>query len=362
MKVSIKKLIVVLALGVVSAFAFTGCDAKDFLEEKINQARCEHEFGDVVTVEDSTCTKAGYGEKTCPKCNKVEKVDFEIKEHIPIVVDSVPSTCTKQGLTSGTKCADCGVDIVAQKTLAALGHKVITVKGAPATCLASGVSDGEYCERCSEVLKEQVKIPASGHNLVNQSAVEPTCTEDGKTHGVICDSCNTIFVHQECVPMLGHNVVDGLCTDCGGEFATPYISYKESPLSTSVIGQESVFRIYKNAYDSFTDGGDGIYIVVDFMWTDFDGVEVSKRMYLGLALDGEISFTFSNEPCTLLKVEDLEHTIEWFETDEYYDIVLQADDIIVIDSDLLGGTLNGTYKISLDSTVSGFNDVIKLEE
>ena len=96
----IKKIVMLLAVCTVSAFTLglTGCDVKETLKEKIEQARCEHEFGDVVTVEESTCTKAGYGEKTCPKCNKVEKVDFDKKEHIAIVVVSVPSTCTKQGL------------------------------------------------------------------------------------------------------------------------------------------------------------------------------------------------------------------------------------------------------------------------
>ena len=216
MKMSIKKLIVVLAFGVVSAFAFTGCDAKDFLEEKINQARCEHEFGDVVTVEDSTCTKAGYGEKTCPKCNKVEKVDFEKTAHTIIVIEGVSATCNTTGLTSGTKCKVCDMVITAQATLPALGHVVAVDKGVEAGCLTSGLTQGEHCSTCNEVLLAQTVIPAKGHNVIVKEAKEPTCTLPGKTQEASCKACGEVYQVSESVPAKGHkdDNADGYCDSC----------------------------------------------------------------------------------------------------------------------------------------------------
>ena len=242
----IKKIVVLLAVCTVSAFTLglTGCNAKDFLEEKINQARCEHEFGDVVTVEESTCTKAGYGEKTCPKCNKIEKVKFEKTEHVVIVVDAVAATCTKQGLTSGTKCADCDMVITAQANIPALGHIVVKDKGVEPTCLTSGLSDGEHCSRCNEVLKPQTVVLAKGHNLVMLEGKKPSCREEGLTDGVWCDLCEEVFTEQEVLPMLEHSFKNGVCEVCDLPDLVSYTQVKMQAGDT-VVGKW--FRLYKGA-------------------------------------------------------------------------------------------------------------------
>lgn len=194
---------------------FAGCDVK----EKINQLKCEHEFGEVVVIEESTCSQKGKGEKTCTKCEKVEEVKLDLADHVAIVVDGVSATCTKTGLTNGTKCSVCEEVIVAQQEIPASGHRVVVDDSVEATCLESGLTAGEHCGRedCGEILKAQEKIPATGHNLVILEAVEPTCTTEGKTQGVWCDKCETIFTEQESIATTDHVDDNGdyACDNCG---------------------------------------------------------------------------------------------------------------------------------------------------
>ena len=206
-------------LAAVSAFSMaliTGCSADD-MKQKIDQLKCKHEFGEVVVIEESTCSEKGKGEKTCTKCEKVEEVKLDLADHVVIVVDGVSATCTKTGLTDGTKCSVCEEVIVAQQEIPALGHIVVKDKSVEATCLQGGLTEGEHCSRCDEILTEQAKIPATGHNLVILEAVEPTCSTEGKTQGVWCNKCETIFTEQDKIPVLEHVDEDenNLCDFCG---------------------------------------------------------------------------------------------------------------------------------------------------
>lgn len=54
--------------------------------------------------------------------------------HTEEVIPAVEATCTKSGLTEGKRCSECGEVIVAQETVAALGH----------------TTDAGTCERCGQ--------------------------------------------------------------------------------------------------------------------------------------------------------------------------------------------------------------------
>ena len=205
MKKKIKALLcTVAAMGATLSMAlFAGCS----LKEKLNQLKCEHEYGALVVIQESTCLEKGKGEKTCFKCDKVEEVKLELADHMLIVTEAVESTCTKTGLASGTKCADCGEVITAQQEFPALGHRVVKDKAVDPTCLEFGLTEGTHCSRCNEVLEAQEKVPATGHALIVLEAVEATCTTAGKTQGVVCERCQTMFVEQEIIPAMGHNLV-----------------------------------------------------------------------------------------------------------------------------------------------------------
>ena len=69
-----------------------------------------------------TCTEQGYTTYTC-SCGDSYVADYvNAKGHTSVVIPAVAPSCTKTGLTEGSKCADCGTTIAAQKTVGKLEH------------------------------------------------------------------------------------------------------------------------------------------------------------------------------------------------------------------------------------------------
>ena len=181
MKKSIKVMLSTIAIGAVSLFGVFGasCSAVDWVEEKINQLKCPHEYTDTV--------------------------------------DAVAPTCTEDGHSQYKVCIDCGYEVTPKKVEKATGHKTKVIKGTPATCTEMGLSDAEECEVCGEIVVEHKDIPALGHNRVELKAVAPTCTETGLTAGIACDreGCGVVFVEQSVLETVEHRYYKGECRDCG---------------------------------------------------------------------------------------------------------------------------------------------------
>ena len=80
----------------------------------------EHNYETEVTA--PTCTTDGYTTYTCTVCGH-SYVDNKVSAAHTVVVDkAVPATCTTAGKTEGSHCSVCNTVLVAQKTVAALGH------------------------------------------------------------------------------------------------------------------------------------------------------------------------------------------------------------------------------------------------
>ena len=79
-------------------------------------------------------------------------------------IPAVEPTCTKDGLTEGLKCTNCGEILTKQETVPALGHTEEVVPGTPATFDEEGLSDGLRCSVCGAVLAQQEPIPALDYN------------------------------------------------------------------------------------------------------------------------------------------------------------------------------------------------------
>ena len=251
MKKSIKRLITVFAVCAVSAFACmaSGCSLTDKIKDKIEQARCEHEWNDGEVTKQATCMEKGELTKTCTLCDKVETEEIELAEHIAVYVQAVTPTCLEKGVTDGTVCSVCETKISGFQEILALGHIVVKDSAVKATCLEDGLTSGEHCSRCNEVLKAQEKVPATGHNLVILEAVEASCTTEGKTQGVSCDKCKDVFTAQEIIPALGHADENGdsLCDNCSKAFYEA-MDYVEAPivnLQTNAYTTDGVwYRVY----------------------------------------------------------------------------------------------------------------------
>ena len=137
-----------------------------------------------------------------------------------IELEEVAPTCTADGLTIGSKCADCGETIVAQEVAPATGHTEEVVPAVDATCTETGLTEGKKCSVCNEVLKAQEEVEALGHTEEEIPAVDATCTTAGSTAGVKCSVCDEFITEPETVAAKGHTevVVKGkaaTCTEAG---------------------------------------------------------------------------------------------------------------------------------------------------
>ena len=82
---------------------------------------CVHSYTSSIT-KNATCTATGVKTYKCT-CGASYTEAIAKKAHTEVIDKAVAATCTKTGLTEGKHCSVCGTVIVAQKTIAAKGHK-----------------------------------------------------------------------------------------------------------------------------------------------------------------------------------------------------------------------------------------------
>ncbi len=214
-----------------------------------------HDFGEWTQTQAPTCTEKGEEKRTCSRCDAFETREITAHGHTEVVDPAVPATCTEAGKTEGKHCTVCGTVIVAQETIAALGHDFgdWTQTKAP-TCTEKG-EEKRTCSRCDAF--ETREIAAQGHTEMIDSAVPATCTEAGKTEGKHCTVCGTVLVAQETVPALGHSYKDGVCTVCGAKDpdAQPVAPVEFSDVSEKAWYYEAVEYAVENGLMNGVGGG-----------------------------------------------------------------------------------------------------------
>lgn len=81
-----------------------------------------HTYGDAATIKTATCTEDGEEEACCIYCGQKETFSVKAAGHHEFSIPGVEPTCTETGLTEGVRCLVCGIDLVEQETVPALGH------------------------------------------------------------------------------------------------------------------------------------------------------------------------------------------------------------------------------------------------
>ena len=85
-------------------------------------------------------------------------------------------------------------------------HTNKVISGAyDATCTEDGYTGNTVCANCGKVFSSGTAIPATGHTVVTDAAVNATCTTAGKTEGSHCSVCDAVITAQATIPVTGHN-------------------------------------------------------------------------------------------------------------------------------------------------------------
>ena len=139
-----------------------------------------HNFGEWVTVTESTCTEDGEESRTCEVCGKTETRRTAATGHDysdQWTIDE-EADCVNDGSKS-RHCSRCNAktDVT---VIEAKGHTEVVDKAVAATCTADGYTEGKHCSVCNAVIKAQEKIAATGHKYI-ETVVEPSYSNRGYT-------------------------------------------------------------------------------------------------------------------------------------------------------------------------------------
>jgi hypothetical protein len=185
-----------------------------------------HANTEVKDAKDATCTEEGYtGDTYCADCGKL----IAKGEVIPAtghqnteVKDAKDATCTEDGYTGDTWCNDCNTKIADGEVIPAHGHDFKNyVSDGNATCTEDGTKTAK-CENCDATDTVVDEGSAKGHGETEvKDAKDATCTEDGYTGDTYCTVCGDKIADGEVIPAKGHgeteikDAKDATCTEEG---------------------------------------------------------------------------------------------------------------------------------------------------
>lgn len=153
------------------------------LEETIVLDKTNHIESDWIIDKNAEEGKSGSKHTECITCKTQLKVE---------VIAALPEKHTHKGVKWDTvKQPDCTVDgsrnyvcecgfVVKTEAIKAVGHKAVTDKSVEANCTSSGLTEGKHCSVCGTVLVAQKTVAAKGHKMSSE-IVPPTPEDQGYT-------------------------------------------------------------------------------------------------------------------------------------------------------------------------------------
>jgi len=137
------------------------------------------------------------------------------------------------------------------------GHTPETIPGTAATCTRAGLTEGSRCSVCGKILKAQEVIPALGHSLVKVDAKAPTVTSESNIEHWSCTRCGRLFADEEgnteliradvIIPRLDKADISdavvtfpGLSSTKAGMYWTVYTGTAQKPEAAVTLGSETL--------------------------------------------------------------------------------------------------------------------------
>ncbi len=192
-----KKLIVKLSLALlICALMLTavGCEVVDQVKDALGiggEQPHEHEYSEEITKAPS-CSEEGVKTLTC-SCGDSYTEAIEMLPHTEVVDAAVSPDCENAGLTEGKHCSVCNKVLVAQQTVAALGHDYVGVVITEPTCTDKGVKTYTCKNDSTHTYTEE--IDAKGHaDSDNDHVCDNGCDLAQGTHAEqeashVCEYC-----------------------------------------------------------------------------------------------------------------------------------------------------------------------------
>ena len=112
-------------------------------------------------------------------------------------ITKAPS-CTEQGVKTFTcSCNDTYTDVIDM-----IPHTEVVDEAVAPDCENAGLTEGKHCSVCNEVLVAQETVAALGHDYAASVRVDPTCADNGAVM-FVCNNDNT-HTYTEVIEALGH--------------------------------------------------------------------------------------------------------------------------------------------------------------
>ena len=217
---------------------------------------CEHLNSVVDIATEPSCSREGLTEGShCNDCGEVliKQEVIPMLPHTEVANTDVSPTCKKVGFTGGTHCSVCKVEIEKATEIPTLPHTVVNQEPYAPTCKKAGMTAGKYCSVCFSVIEKQTMIDKLSHTEIVTKAVAPTCQSVGYTEQRQCEVCKEITLKSIEIPKIDHTIVidkakDATCSSTGLTEGSHCSDCNQIMVKQEVIGKNN-----NHIYDSFAN-------------------------------------------------------------------------------------------------------------